>query len=58
MAEASCQPLAKLVVLVTDGHRTLRLSPEGMLFWKAGSSEPNPLPEVTDPEFLLVETVA
>lgn len=55
VAEASGHPLADLGILATDGQSTVRLTPEGMFRWHPGSSEPNPLPEVTDPEFLLVE---
>ncbi len=56
VSEASGHPLTDLVVLVTREHRTVRLTPEGMLFWDWDLSEPPLLPEVTDPEFLLVET--
>lgn len=56
VAEASGRPLADLVILVTREHHAVRLTPEGMLFWDLDLSDPPLLPEVTDPEFVLVET--
>jgi hypothetical protein len=58
LAEASGRPIASLAVLALSGFHSVSLTPEGMVYWSLGLSKHNPIPEVTDPEFLLVETAA
>ena len=55
MSSATGLPLDALAFFVTSDYRTVRLAPEGVILWEWESSEPSPLPKVTDPDFLLVE---
>lgn len=55
LADASGQSLADISVIVTDQFHCIRLTPEGIVRAELKSLKFPFLPEVTDPEFLLVE---
>ena len=56
LSNATRRKITDLVIIVANSQTTVLLNSQTLTRWQKPSEKPNPLSEVTDPEFLLVET--